>query len=596
MIVCPKCGKELADGTKFCSKCGTPLADVKPKAEEPKAEAPKAEAPKAEAPKAEAPKAEAPKAEEAKAEAPKAEAPKAEEAKAEAPKAEAPKAEAPKAEEPKAEGEEKKPNTWIKYVCIGAAVVVFLFLVISLFSGKKGGKPYALYLKDKEIMYTNLKAKGAWQLTAKLSKDGDMDTESLTDRIDLFTECELSPDGKIMFFPDKLERNDGTTLYYRYINKPKKEPIKMDSSVRTYYINKAATLVTYIKTTGDLYQYNIKKEEKSKIASEVSVFKVSEDGGRVVYLKKSGELYTWNKKDSEKMDSEVDDLEAVYDKNVYYVKDDTLYKKVGSKDKEKIASDIYYVANVYKNGQAYYVKKDDSRVLYFFNGKEAEKVAEDLDDVISFAMETPAIAYSVKDSESSSKKTYAIAVKTAITELEQTDATKIRFQKDGKAFYYLADLNKDGDEGDMYRGTLSSSKVGKIEKYDSEVNSYTLAAGITPIYFKDYKKGVGDMYFNKKKVDSDVYGAALRFCEKTKQIYYLVDFSKDAGTLKVSKNGGKPKKIADDVYGNFAVLSNGYALYLYDYSTKYYRGELYLYKGGKPVKLDDEVSAILLAY
>ena len=226
MIVCPKCGKELADGTKFCSKCGTPLADVKPKAEEPKAEEPKAEAPKAEASKAETPNAEEPKTE-----APKAEAPKAEEAKAEAPKAEAPKAEAPTAEEPKAEGEEKKPNTWIKYVCIGAAVVVFLFLVISLFSGKKGGKPYALYLKDKEIMYTNLKAKGAWQLTAKLSKDGDMDTESLTDRIDLFTECELSPDGKIMFFPNKLERNDGTTLYYRYINKPKKEPIKMDSSV-----------------------------------------------------------------------------------------------------------------------------------------------------------------------------------------------------------------------------------------------------------------------------------------------------------------------------------------------------------------------------
>ena len=143
MIVCPKCGKELPDGTKFCSKCGTPLADVKPKAEEPKAEAPKKEEPKAEAPKKEEPKAEAPKAEAPKAEAPKAEAPKAEAPKAEAPKAEAPKAEAPKAEEPKAEapkaeGEdgEKKPKTWIKYVCIGAAVVVFLFLVISLFSGK----------------------------------------------------------------------------------------------------------------------------------------------------------------------------------------------------------------------------------------------------------------------------------------------------------------------------------------------------------------------------------------------------------------------------------------------------------------------------
>ena len=587
MIVCPKCGKELADGTKFCSKCGTPLADVKPKAEELKAEEPKAEAPKAEAPKAE----------EAKAEAPKAEAPKTEEPKAEAPKAEAPKAEAPKAEEPKAEGEEKKPNTWIKYVCIGAAAIVFLFLVISLFSGKKGGKAYALYLKDKEIMYTNLKAKGSWQITAKLSKDGDMDTEDLVGRSDLITKCELSKDGKILFFPDKLERSgDGTTLYYRYVNKPKKEPIKMDSSVRTYYINEASTLVTYIKTSGDLYQYNIKKEEKSKIASEVSRYKVSDDGSRVVYLKKSGELYTWNKKDSEKLDSEVDDLEAVYDKTVYYVKDDTLYKKVGSKDKEKIASDIYYVAYVYKNGQAYYVKKDDSRVLYFFNGKEAEKVAEYLDDVISFSVEAPVIAYSARESEGSSKDTYYVAVKAAVSELEQTDVTRVRFQEDGKAFYYVADLNKDGDEGDMYRGTISGSKVGKVEKYDTEVaTGFGLPDGKNVIYFKDCSKGAGDLYFNKKKVDSDVYTSGIQFCEKTKQIYYYVDYSKNVGTLKVSKNGGKPKKIADDVYSP-VVLSNGYVLYLYDYSTKYYRGELYLYKGGKPVKLDEEVSAILLAY
>ena len=466
-----------------------------------------------------------------------------------------------------------------------------------MFSGKKGGKGYALYLKDKEITYTNLKAKGAWQVTAKLSKDGDMDTESLVGRNDLRTMCELSPDGKLLFFPDKLERsNDGTTLFYRYVNKPKKEPIKMDSSVRTYYINEASTLVTYIKTSGDLYQYNIKKEEKSKVASEVSSFKVSDDGSRVVYLKKSGELYSWNKKDSEKLDSDVEDLEAVYDKTVYYEKDDTLYKKVGSKDKEKIASDIYYVAYVYKNGQAYYVKRDDSRVLYFFNGKEAEKVAEYLDDVISFALDTPVIAYSARESEGSSKDNYYVAVKTAITELEQTDVARVRFQEDGKAFYYVADLNKDGDEGDLYRGSVSGSKVGKVEKYDTEVATGFSIYGTNLIYMKDYKRGTGDLYFNKKKVDSDVYGVSVKFCEKTKQIYYLVDFSKDAGTLKVSKNGGKPKKIADDVYQRYAVLSNGYALYLYDYSTKYYRGELYLYKGGKPVKLDDEVNAILLAY
>ena len=153
MMVCPKCGKELADGTKFCSKCGTPLAAVN--ATEAK-EADQTQAPKADA--AQAPKAEeAPKAE---AQAPKKEeAPKAEAQvpkKEEAPKAESTPAAAP-AQGPKEEKEASKgvnPKL-LKYIGIGVAAVVLLIILVSLFSGKKTQKPYALYVKDKEIFYNS---------------------------------------------------------------------------------------------------------------------------------------------------------------------------------------------------------------------------------------------------------------------------------------------------------------------------------------------------------------------------------------------------------------------------------------------------------
>ena len=50
MITCPKCNKELPDGTKFCSGCGsnvtsTPVVEETPAVETPVAETPVAETP-----------------------------------------------------------------------------------------------------------------------------------------------------------------------------------------------------------------------------------------------------------------------------------------------------------------------------------------------------------------------------------------------------------------------------------------------------------------------------------------------------------------------------------------------------------------------
>ena len=52
------------------------------------------------------------------------------------------------------------------------------------------------------------------------------------------------------------------------------------------------------------------------------------------------------------------------------------------------------------------------------------------------------------------------------------------------------------------------------------------------------------------------------------------------------------QKIADDVY-TYNVLPNGNVFYLYDYSQKYYHGDLYLWNKKDAEKLDDGVVCIL---
>ncbi len=579
MIVCPKCGKELPDGTKFCSKCGANLAELAAQAA-PQAAAPQAAVPQDAAPQAAAPQQAAPQ--------------------AAAPQQAAPQAAAPQQPVPQdgaaQEGMNEKKKKIVKFAAIGVAAFVFLFLVISLFSGNKGGKHYAIYLKDKELTYSNLKAKGSWQISEKLAKDSDIGTASLMGESDIY-ECVLSKDGKTIFFPDKKERSDsGTNLFYRKV-KSKKDPVKVDSSIAVYYVNDACNLVTYQKTSSDLYQYKVKKEEKEKIASEVSDFRVSDDGKRVVYRKSTGEVYVWNGKESEKIDSDSSRVNSVNGNVVYYTKDNSLYKKSGSKDKEKILSDVSRILYIYDSGEIYYVKADDSeKNLYYYNGKESEKIAENYASVSGIYYKTPVIAFKAKESESSSKATAYVAVKKNVAEFEFEDASDIQFSENGKTIFFMADLSKDGDEGVLYSASVSSKGLGKANKIDEDV--FTGFYGVTnknkAYYFKECnKKGTGDFFYDKKQIDTDVYAYGVQYCNDAKRFYFLTDYNANngSGTLKTS-TGGKAKKIADDAFMPVA-LPNGYVLYLSDYSTKSYKGDLYFSKGGKPTKLDEDVNVIL---
>lgn len=249
MITCPKCNKELSDDTKFCDGCGAQIFETifcpncgKQTSTE----------------------------------------------FAFCQSCGASITDAPAEEKPAATPTEKKklPKKAIMFGGIGVAVVAVLILVISLISGgSKAKNDFALYLKDSEIFFSNLKKDSeAWQLTSRLVDTEDVDDEDLADSaytLGMYT-C-VSEDGKYIFFPDKIGDDDGINLYYREIAKPESEAIKIDSDVRSYTVNTSATMVTYLKgDEGNLYQYKLAEDSKDKIASEVKGFEVSDNGKKLV--------------------------------------------------------------------------------------------------------------------------------------------------------------------------------------------------------------------------------------------------------------------------------------------------------------------------
>ena len=335
MITCPKCGKELQDGTKFCDNCGTQIFETifcpncgAQTSTEFKFCQKCGASIEDEAP-------------------------------------------APDQEE-KEKGQKPNPLKSVpkKTLMMGAAGIVVVLVIIFAISSLMGGGSkdnYGLYLKDGELFYTDLSHEGI-EITSRLAGDqflGGSSVSSLGSELSSY--IAFSENGKRIFFPDRLDgSSSGVTLYYRDINKSDEEAEKVDSDVVMYAINDAGSKVIYLKgqgSSGVLYVNDLK--EKEKIASDVVNFYVADDCKKVGYLTSENSYYVWNEgKDSVKLASDVTSVEHVSDdlSQIYYIKDGGLYKQVeGSEDKEKIVSDVSRVVSIYDSGEVYYTKTEETQ-------------------------------------------------------------------------------------------------------------------------------------------------------------------------------------------------------------------------------------------
>ena len=312
MATCPKCGNELPDGAAFCGSCGAQLsggeaggggASFCPKCGE------------------------------------------AVPAGAE----HCPKCGASLQAEPEKKGFQAPPK---KALMIGGGVVAAIVIVAAaatLMGGGGSAADYALYLKDDQLVYTNLKEDGDWEITSDLT-DGEEATPS--DALALSLMVMMSEDGKRVFFPDR----GGDAIYYRETGDPEGEATRVDTDMDDYAINTSGTLVTYLKE-GDLYQSDL--TDKERIASDVEAFWVTNDGKTVTYFNTDDGYYRWTSgSESEKLVSNITNIEYVSDdlSEVLYVKDGSLYRQTGTEEPVKITSDVENVVRILDSGELYYTK------------------------------------------------------------------------------------------------------------------------------------------------------------------------------------------------------------------------------------------------
>lgn len=367
MATCPNCGKELAEGAKFCDSCGTkiPEAVFCPNCGT-QMTADSAFCPNCGTPVAETPTAQTTPVEQA---APAAHGAQPVQTAAMATTAAAVPVTGTAAAAADAAGKKAASKKGILFGGIGAAALVVIILIVVLVTRGGGGSRdnYSLFFQDGEVVYTDYTEDGNFELTERLLNGENISNEQIYysgDSVGAY--IAFSEDGNRVFYPDRVNNeDDGATIYYRDLSKPDEEPVKIDSDVISYVINKAGTEMFYIKgIDGALYRHDLK--DKDKIASGVSELYATDDCEKIGYIvDDTDSFYIWSAEENEssKLASDISSIKHLSDDltKIYYIKDSSLYLQVdGADDREKIASDVWSVPAIYDDGTLYYTTYESS--------------------------------------------------------------------------------------------------------------------------------------------------------------------------------------------------------------------------------------------
>ena len=167
----------------------------------------------------------------------------------------------------------------------------------------------------------------------------------------------------------------------------------------------------------------------------------------------------------------------------------------------------------------------------------------------------------------------------------------------GVIAYDNKDINKAASEreGELYSISLANSNLGEIKKIDSEVDTILGSRGGKLFYLTevDSKNGEGILRCNGEKIADDVSGRYFYQNEDTDCFLFFKDYDSSdyEGTLYVY-TGGKAVKVADDVHSCYA-YNDKYIATLSDYSMKSHMGDLKVFNGKDNIKIASDVNAIV---
>lgn len=277
------------------------------------------------------------------------------------------------------------------FIAIPAAILVLIILIAVVIKLKPSGGSHLIYVKDKELQFSNLSKKTTFELTDRLfESSGYMDAD---DYMLLSAYIFMSDDERYIFYPDRCD-DYNITYYWRDLkadNIKKDTSVKIDSEINTYpHLSKDGSKFFYIKGDDNrLYVYDRKSDEKVKLDDGVEHFYVNDSGDYIIYSRYIDQEYTiyeMSMKGTSGEKTKIDSnsiIQEAYpnEKKIYYTKDDSLYLKEFGKNKEKITSDFESLVSVVDKSSVYYLKKEEV-VNKLSNYIKDDMIDEDKEEIL----------------------------------------------------------------------------------------------------------------------------------------------------------------------------------------------------------------------
>jgi|GEM_PF-1093416 len=399
-----------------------------------------------------------------------------------------------------------------------------------------------------------------------------------------------------------------------------KNKVKVAEEVMNFYISDNGKTIAYITDydedyeSGTLYLFDGKKSEIVDRDVYNHIFNVSPDGKSVFYLKDVDldsdypEMSTYVKVGKKKPERLGDNLVPLAlangGKYLYYAEIDEddgdiadIYVKKG-KTETRLRSNVPmdYFSAMFNSDYSQVILRDDGRSYLSIDGGESTAIGR-------------ANLYAPAQNIASRnwfEQTFSVY---AVKDLTQT----VFYSDDGD----IVKITRAGDSEKVARGVGSAlltddlKAIVYVDSRDrivrkslkdpnaeeqilaSEARRFTMSPDAKLVYYID---DYDDLFVVKgnaqpERLASDVEWSSLSMAYDNKHVLFLTDYRNEEGTLHISKNGGKPSKLDEDVY-NIVITPEG-LYYAKDYSGGYF--DLYYSKNlSKSEKLDQDVESMRL--
>lgn len=408
---------------------------------------------------------------------------------------------------------------------------------------------------------------------------------------------------------DRLIYLSYSDLWYRDIESKDNKPHKIAPGVTAYNVNSDGSKIAYITQNGDIFTGTTdgKTEKVGENCSDSKELFINDSGDRIGYFTNDRKFILADvSKGNEiilseliRSDSSVkcsDNLSVIIIGEFYYIESESesdIYIYSGS-GKTKNVIENARIIKAYPEKNSMYYTKDGS--LYYYEKGNSVKVKENETGGLCAADEPVLVlpggnGFFVAQKDKTKEIEFSLKASCVLI-------ASIDISADGKTYIFTA--SGDGNSK-IYRLDLSdgSDKTPAAIDDDTDQTRITLTSDKKVVYSKtEYGSPLRNIYVDGKLIAENADSDNISYLDGS--FFYIknaygTDEEEPANVLTINTDG-KETAIKDEV-NRYCVLDKDNIMMIcgIDYEADFRGGTLYLYKDGKTVKVDEEVTEIVNA-